>query len=179
MFLKAVKVNICYESFINANNNFLFLGQIQLISILTTTRKYHYYLFIYILLLIIPAFFLNLGILPFIHDEAIRANVTLEMIFSGNYIVPTINGEVYLNKPPFFNWILIVFTKITGSYHEFTFRLPVVLSLLLFAFTVYYTLRKDIGKEAAFLTALALLTCGRILFYDSFRGLIEIGRAHV
>lgn len=128
----------------------------------------------YLLILIIPALFINLGLMPFILDEATRAIVSLEMIYSGNYITPTINGEFYYNKPPLFNWIQILFVKITGSTSEFTFRLPVVISLMFFAFTIYQTQKKEGGRKTAFYSALAFLTCGRILFYDSFRGLIDI-----
>jgi len=128
----------------------------------------------YIFLLLLPAFLINLGLMPFILDEATRANVALEMIHSGNYITPTINGVFYYNKPPLFNWILVLFVKLTGSESEFVFRLPVVISLLLFSFTVYLTQRRIFGKKVAFFTALALLSCGRILFYDSYKGLIDI-----
>lgn len=127
-----------------------------------------------IVILLIPALFINLGLMPFILDEATRALVALEMIFSNNYIVPTINGEFYYNKPPLFNWILIGAVKLTGNYSEFAFRLPVVLSLIGFAVTVYFTLKNELGREVAFLTAIALITCGRIFFYDSFKGLIDI-----
>ncbi len=133
-----------------------------------------FYLLIFILLLIIPALFINLGLMPFILDEATRANVALEMLYSGDFIHPTINGELYFNKPPLYNWLLILSTKITGSFSEFSFRLPTVISLLLFAFTVYKTQKHIFGKSTALFSALALMTCGRILFYDSFLGLIDI-----
>ena len=131
-------------------------------------------LLLFIFVLYFPAFLINLGLSPFILDEATRANVAMEMIFRGNYIVPTINGEFYYNKPPLFNWILILFTRITGNYSEFSFRLPVVISIFLFAWTVYSTMKNEIGKRAALLTAFAIATCGRILFYDSLKGLIDI-----
>ena len=62
--------------------------------------------FFLLLLFALPAFFINLGLLPLFADEPTRANVALEMILSGNYSVPTIGGEYYYNKPPFYNWIL-------------------------------------------------------------------------
>ncbi len=131
-------------------------------------------LLIFIFVLYFPAFLINLGLSPFILDEATRANVSMEMIFRGNFIVPTINGEFYYNKPPLFNWVLILFTRITGSYSEFSFRLPVVVSIFFFAWSVYSTMKKEMGRRAALLTALAIATCGRILFYDSLKGLIDI-----
>lgn len=133
------------------------------------------FLLIYIIILLFPSLFHNLGLMSFINDEAIRANVALEMDHSGNYIVPTLNGEFYYNKPPLFNWILILFARLSGNLSELTFRIPVVISLLLFGLSVFLTQRKRLGEGVAFLSAMAVITCGRILFYDSFRGLIDIG----
>lgn len=132
------------------------------------------FLIFYLLLLLIPALIINLGLMPFILDEATRATVALEMIFSGDYIHPTINGEFYYNKPPLFNWIQILFVKIANSDSELIFRLPVILSLLLFGLTIYLSLKKGLGRKIAFLTSFAVITSGRILFYDSFIGLIDI-----
>ncbi len=132
------------------------------------------FLLIYLLVLLFPALFHNLGLMSFINDEAIRANVALEMEHSRNYIVPTLNGEFYYNKPPLFNWILILFSRLPGEISELTFRIPVVVSLLLFGLTVFLSQRKQLGTGVAFLSGMAVITCGRILFYDSFRGLIDI-----
>lgn len=41
----------------------------------------------------IPSFLWNLGSVAFIGDEAIRSLVAFEMKLSGNFIVPTLNGE--------------------------------------------------------------------------------------
>lgn len=112
--------------------------------------------------------------MPFILDEATRANVALEMMYSGNYIVPTINGEFYYNKPPLFNWIQLLFVNLTGSTSEFSFRLPVILSLIFFSLTIYQTQKREGGRVVALFSALAFLTCGRVLIYDSLRGLIDI-----
>lgn len=136
--------------------------------------KADYFLILFSFLLIIPAYFINLGMMPFILDESTRAIVALEMMHSDNYVVPTINGEFYYNKPPLFNWILIGFIKITGSTSEWVFRLPVLISLFLFALTIYSTQKRELGRKIAFLSAIALLTCGRILIYDSLKGLIDI-----
>lgn len=138
------------------------------------SAKADYFLILFSFLLIIPAYFINLGMMPFILDESTRAIVALEMMHSDNYIVPTINGEFYYNKPPLFNWILISFIKITGSTGEWVFRLPVLISLFLFALTIYSTQKRELGRKIAFLSAIALLTCGRILIYDSLKGLIDI-----
>ena len=112
--------------------------------------------------------------LPFILDESTRGQVALEMIISKNYITPTINSEFYINKPPLFNWIIAGFIKLTGNTSEFVFRLPMIVSLILFGLTIYISLWKRYGKPFAFFVAFMVITCGRILFYDSLRGLIDI-----
>jgi 4-amino-4-deoxy-L-arabinose transferase-like glycosyltransferase len=120
--------------------------------------------------------FWHLGFLAinFPTDEPTRSIVALEMILSGNYIVPTINGEFYYNKPPLYNWIIILYYKIAGNYSEFTLRLPVVIHLLLFGLTIFLFVRKHYGNKQGFIVAMLFITSGRILFWDSFLGLIDI-----
>lgn len=125
------------------------------------------------IILAIPAFFINLGITPLIEDEAIRSLVAFEMHQSGNYLVPTVGGSLYYNKPPLFNWIILPFFNI-GGFNELMLRVPVVISLLLFALTIFFTARKHVSDRIAITAALAFLTCGRIITYESLKGLIDI-----
>lgn len=131
--------------------------------------------FFTLLLFAIPAFFINLGLLPLFADEPTRANVALEMILSGNYSVPTIGGEYYYNKPPFYNWILAGLYQLTGSYSEFVTRLPAIIPMFLFAITIFYSVRHFIkDKRVAVLSGLLFLVNGRMLIYDSMLGHIDI-----
>lgn len=131
-------------------------------------------LYILAIILLFPALFINLGYLPLITDEPTRGIVALEMTLSDNYIVPTINGEFYYNKPPLYNWILILSAKACGGFSEFALRLPTVLALLFFGLLIFLFTRKHLGNRIAILNALILATGGRILFWDSFQGLIDI-----
>lgn len=128
-----------------------------------------------VILLLLPfALFVNLDLLPLLSDEPTRAIVTLEMILSGNYITPTINGEFYYNKPPLFNWMLAGFIHLSGMKNELIFRLPTVISLILTAITIYFFSKKSLGKTGAFVAGLMLITSARVLFWDSFQGLIDV-----
>ncbi len=124
--------------------------------------------------LMLPAYLINLGTFPLHADEPTRALVALEMMISGNYVEPTINGIAYLNKPPLYNWLLVAVYQLSGTVNEFWTRLPAVISLLLFGATIYKVFQNKLGPRIALLSALAFLTCGRILFYDSMLGLIDI-----
>lgn len=126
-----------------------------------------------IILITIPALFINLGLVPLIDDEGIRALVSYEMKLRHNLIVPTLGGEFYFNKPPVYNWILLGFFELTKNLSYFVIRIPTVIFVYIYSFTIFLISSKIFGKRAAFIHALAFLTCGRILFYDSFRGLID------
>lgn len=124
--------------------------------------------------LFLPAYLINLNMVQLIRDEAIRALVAFEMIKTGDFITPTIGGEPYLMKPPLFNWILAFFFRITGSWSETVIRLPVILSIILFGVTIYIFTKKEFGKRIALINALAFITYGRIIFYESLHGLIDV-----
>nr|NQU93171.1 glycosyltransferase family 39 protein [Bacteroidota bacterium] len=126
------------------------------------------------IILLIPALLINLGLVNIYLgvDEATRALVAVEMMIRENFIVPTINGEYYYNKPPLFNWILAGMFGIFG-FDEFVMRLPTVISLIGFGFTVYYFVGKNLGKEAGIITAFIFVTTGRLLFWESFFAYID------
>ncbi|MBK8698984.1 MAG: glycosyltransferase family 39 protein [Saprospiraceae bacterium] len=127
------------------------------------------------LVLTIPAFTWHLGLTPFIGDEAIRSLVALEMMLSENYLVPTMRGDFYFSKPPLYNWILIVFFKMSGQVNEWVARIPTVIFSLCFTWIIWFFNRhKFEDKRHAVVLAFMFLTCGRMIFYDSFLGLIDI-----
>ncbi|MEK7255144.1 MAG: glycosyltransferase family 39 protein, partial [Bacteroidota bacterium] len=155
------------------------------------------------ILLLFPALLTHLGLIAFYDDEGIRSLVALEMKISGNYLTPTLFGEFYYNKPPLYNWILLLFFELTGRADEFSARLPTVIFLLAYAGSVYFFFNRLIhpnspgdlkspgefsppGSEGIFrekkfsifslfpvLAAFSLVTCGRILFWDSMLALID------
>ena len=138
-------------------------------------QKHPTLIFFLLILLAIPAFLINLGLLPLFADEPTRAIVALEMILNNNPYVPTIGDEYYYNKPPVYNWILASFYLLTGSFSEFVTRLPAVIPMFLFAITIYYWVSyflKD--KRIGALSGILFLVNGRMLIYDSMLGHIDI-----
>jgi len=118
------------------------------------------------------AYFFNSGIQALYADEPTRALCALEMIIRHDWI-PTINGEVYVNKPPLYNWILLGFFKLFG-FNEWVVRFPAILSLVIFGVIIFYLFYKITGAfNTAFFSAAAVLTAGNILFYSSLLGHID------
>ncbi|GAB3934186.1 ArnT family glycosyltransferase [Larkinella terrae] len=126
--------------------------------------------------LLIPALFSYLGFLPLDTgtDEPRRALVALEMILSGDYLTPTLNGELYFNKPPLYNWLIAASFHLFGNYSSFALRFPMAVSLVLYGLTIYLLVKPQLGARIAFAAALMLVTNTRILLYDSMLGLIDI-----
>lgn len=124
-------------------------------------------------LLLLPALLINLGMMTLNDDEAIRTLVAMEMNFSDNYIVPTLNGALYRSKPPLFNWILHLSFSSFGV-NEWSARLPNIIFLLGFGFLIFWYSKKYLSKEYSVLNALLFITCGRILFWDSMLAYIDI-----
>ncbi|MDO7887660.1 ArnT family glycosyltransferase [Hymenobacter cheonanensis] len=129
------------------------------------------------LALALPALLLHLGWQPLLVDEPIRALVALEMHYSGHFFGPTLQGLPYYNKPPLFNWLLVALFRLFGRQDEFMLRLPTIVALLLYTTALWRVLRPQLGSRLAFTVALAFATTGRVLFYDSFLGLIDLWHA--
>ena len=126
------------------------------------------------LLLCIPAFFINLDLITLNEDEAIRALVALEMRLSGDFLTPTLNGTLYYAKPPLYNWILNIFFVLTGQITEFSLRLPTIVFLGFFGWSIYHYSSKYYDRQYAFINTFLFITCGRVLFWDSMLGYIDI-----
>ncbi len=83
-----------------------------------------------------------------------------EMVSEGNWLVPTMNGEIRLAKPPMPTWFAAVSSKLAGTSDDLALlRLPSALAACLLIFSVY-GLSWAMGRNArqAFLSAAMLAT---------------------
>jgi 4-amino-4-deoxy-L-arabinose transferase-like glycosyltransferase len=113
---------------------------------------------------------LNLGHLNLKIEEPRRTIISIEMLETGNYIHPHTLGWDYYNKPPFFNWVLAVFMKITGSDSEFIARLPSLFFLLIFGAIHYLVAKRFLDKTTAALSAFFIITSADLFFYTLSNG---------
>lgn len=67
-----------------------------------------------LVLLWMAVFLPTLGKLPLIRAEAMYAVIPQEMLTSGQWLVPTLNGARYLDKPPMMYWINLAAFKLGG-----------------------------------------------------------------
>jgi 4-amino-4-deoxy-L-arabinose transferase len=109
---------------------------------------------IFVLLYILP-----LGIRPIIiPDESRYAEIPREMIASGDWIVPRLNGLRYFEKPVMGYWMNALSIKFLGE-NAFAVRFPSAAATGLSAFMVFLLFRRFSGEmTAATLAALIFLT---------------------
>ena len=106
----------------------------------------------------------RLGYLELNGEEPRRAVVALEMISSGNWLVPHAYGMEYYNKPPLQAWILAGFMSIFG-YSEYVVRLPGIISFLAIGCILYKWVRPQLGSQQALVGTFIFLTSADLLLY--------------
>jgi 4-amino-4-deoxy-L-arabinose transferase-like glycosyltransferase len=65
-------------------------------------------------------------------EEGRRVLPAIEMLKTGDWIMPRIGGKDYYNKPPGINWLVAGAFAITGKQSELTARLPSIAFVLFF-----------------------------------------------
>lgn len=127
-----------------------------------------------LLILLVPALLINLGIVPLYVEEPRRATIALEMLFRGNWLVPTINGEFYYLKPPVFNWILASIYNLAAYPSELITRIPTIVSLLMLGGIIFWTGKKYVSLSFGALSAFLFVTAAGNLFFNSLLAEIDI-----
>ena len=104
-------------------------------------------------------FFWGLGSIPLLSfNEARRAVPIREMITSGDWLVPTLDGQLYITKPPLFYWLAALPALLFNSTSEWIVRLPSAIAALATAWLLALSMRRHFGREAALFTVLVLIT---------------------
>ncbi len=101
-------------------------------------------------------FFMNLSYPLIEPDENRYAQIALEMVQSGNYLVPRLQGKPYLDKPPLLYWTTAASFNAFGI-NEFSARL---VSALAATWTVLFTFvlgQRFLGRRTALIGAVMLL----------------------
>jgi 4-amino-4-deoxy-L-arabinose transferase-like glycosyltransferase len=81
-------------------------------------------------------------------EEGRRAVPAREMVESGDWILPRVFGEPYLNKPPLYFWSVAAASSVTGGVNEAATRLPSVLATIATALASYLYGRRAWGARA-------------------------------
>ncbi len=110
-------------------------------------------------------FFLNLGASPFRNLETKWAEIVKEMVRSGDYITPTINGVPYLDKPNLSYWLMVISAGLFGGVNELTVRIPVALSGVLSVVFLYGLGKRLFDRPVGWMAAWILATAYFYIFW--------------
>lgn len=102
-------------------------------------------------------------------DEGRYCEIPREMVTSGNYVTPHVDGIKYFEKPPLFYWLQAASIKTFGI-HQWNLRLWPVLFALFGCLMVYAAGRQMFGRRAGLLSAMVLSTS--LLYYFLGRAII-------
>ncbi len=118
-----------------------------------------------------------LGLLPLFMrplwepDEARYAEIPREMLASGDWLTPTLNGVLYFEKPPLQYWFSAISMKLFGL-NAVAARLPLALASLILFWCAWRLARRlgargPIWAVVMVATTLLAVVCGQLLTLDA------------
>ena len=112
---------------------------------------------LFILSIIFIVFYgLFIGMYPLgVPDEARYSEIPREMLASGNFLIPHINGIIYFEKPPLFYWLQTIPISLFGI-HYWSLRLVTTLFGVLGCLITYGTTRLLFDRATGILASLIL-----------------------
>ena len=104
-------------------------------------------------------FFVNLGQWDLWNpDEPRYAQVSREMVSSGDWILMHLNGQVYGEKPPLFFWAIGLFSFLMNGVNSYSARFPSALFGTLTVLLAFFLGKKLYCSRTGFLSGLVLAT---------------------
>jgi 4-amino-4-deoxy-L-arabinose transferase-like glycosyltransferase len=101
-------------------------------------------------------------------DETRDAGIAAEMYREGQYAVPHLNGETFLEKPPLYYWTCAFVYKLTGRVTPGTTRLPSALYGLLGILFTFLIGKHLFNERVGLLAALMLATAAQYFRMSHF-----------
>ncbi len=93
----------------------------------------------------------------YMDNEGQRVAPPYEMLVSGDYGIPTLNGEVYLAKPPLLYWMTALVYEFTGVANEWTGRAVTAAFGVVLIMLIYGYVRRVADETIARLAAVGML----------------------
>ncbi len=116
----------------------------------------------------------NLGAFSLYMEESRRALISFEMESFGNIFQPTFLGEPYFNKPPLFNWMIMLSADLFG-WGTLAPRAVTLFSLVLtYIFVVGFTFYVVRRADVSLLAGLMFVTFSDVLFWYGWLAEIDM-----
>ncbi len=100
-------------------------------------------------------------------DESRYVQVAMEMVETGDWVTPKLNGVAYLDKPPLLYWMTATSMSVLGV-NETASRLPTVFAAMLTVLMCFLVGQRLVGSRAAWCGSISLLLCGGFVLAGRF-----------
>jgi 4-amino-4-deoxy-L-arabinose transferase-like glycosyltransferase len=92
------------------------------------------------------------------------AEIVRIMFAKGEWVVPTVNGDLYTDKPILYFWLALIASKLAGGVNEWTVRLPLALAGIGFVLATYFTGRDFFSPKVGLIAGAVLATSMRVIW---------------
>lgn len=116
-----------------------------------------------IVLLAAAIYLPRIGEVPLRGEETRRAGIAIEMIQSGDWLVPQMQGSPVYFRPPLQNWAIGLAGLLRGDVDPIAIRWPSVVSVILLGLLIYAYTRTCVGRLGALAAGVAFITMGQVL----------------
>lgn len=100
------------------------------------------------------------------HDYIRYAEVAREMVRCGDWIIPRLNGQIFIHKPPLLFWLIALPSKLYGAVTPFLARFPSAIFAWIGVVVVYLWGRKIWGGERYGLISAGILISSYLYFWQ-------------
>jgi dolichol-phosphate mannosyltransferase len=97
-------------------------------------------------------------------EEGRYAEIPRQMLARGDWLIPTLNGQPYLDKPPLLYWAVMSCYSLFGV-HDWSARLVPGLAGLLTIAIAWFWARQVAGRRAALIGSILLCLCVGFIYY--------------
>jgi Dolichyl-phosphate-mannose-protein mannosyltransferase len=97
-------------------------------------------------------------------EDAARAQISRNMLESGDWITPRLNGIRYFEKPPLMYWLVAASMAVFGD-NETAARIPTCLIAIVLCWLVARMARDALGEPAGLYAGLTLATCAGLWLF--------------
>ncbi len=101
-----------------------------------------------IIVLVGLAYWVRIGDVSMRGEEPTRAHVAFAMVDTGDWVVPRVQGEPFLSRPPLQNWLIALASITCGSRDAWAVRLPSALAMLATSLLIYGYARHFLAPAA-------------------------------
>ena len=97
---------------------------------------------------------------PSLQDDvdAVQAQIARNMLSSGDWVTPRLDGVIYLEKPPLLYWLIAASYRVFGV-HDWAARIPIALSAIALCWLTAAFGIWAFGQRSGFYAGLCMATC--------------------